>query len=93
MKLRRHTDLGEPHGRAALATSAQPWEDEADLARLMDRGKPMTSSEAEYGGGLIDVSTWSLTDLDSLPPGPLAYALRRLDEAGSGPVAGFQSAL
>ncbi|MEV4568598.1 hypothetical protein AB0K12_32930 [Nonomuraea sp. NPDC049419] len=53
----------------------------------------MTSSEAEYGGGLINVSDWSLTDLDSLPPGPLAYALRRLDEAGSGPVAGFQSAL
>ncbi|MEV4802363.1 FxSxx-COOH cyclophane-containing RiPP peptide [Nonomuraea sp. NPDC049421] len=53
----------------------------------------MTSSDAEYGGGLIDVSDWSLTDLDSLPPTPLTHALRRLVEADSGPVAGFQSAL
>ncbi|MET8863538.1 hypothetical protein ABZW11_11325 [Nonomuraea sp. NPDC004580] len=53
----------------------------------------MTSSDAEYGGGLIDVSAWSLIDLDSLDSAPLAYALRRLVEADSGPVAGFQSAL
>ncbi|MEV0997197.1 FxSxx-COOH cyclophane-containing RiPP peptide [Nonomuraea sp. NPDC050202] len=48
----------------------------------------------EYGGGLIDVSGWSLADLDGLPPSPLTSALRRLvDEAGTGPVAGFQSAI
>lgn len=53
----------------------------------------MTSNEAGYGGGLIDVSEWSLTDLDNLPPSPLKQALQRLAEADSGPVAGFQSAL
>ncbi|UBU13640.1 FxSxx-COOH cyclophane-containing RiPP peptide [Nonomuraea gerenzanensis] len=54
----------------------------------------MDSAEGEYGGGLIDVSGWSLSDLDGLPSTPLTSALRRLvEETGSGPVAGFQSAL
>jgi FXSXX-COOH protein len=54
----------------------------------------MDSIDAEYGEGLIDVSGWSLSDLDKLPPSPLALALRRLiEEMDSGPVAGFQSAL
>ncbi|MCF6467599.1 FXSXX-COOH protein [Nonomuraea sp. MG754425] len=54
----------------------------------------MESVDGEYGGGLIDVSGWSLGDLDGLPSSPLTSALRRLvEESGSGPVAGFQSAL
>ncbi|MEU8247249.1 FxSxx-COOH cyclophane-containing RiPP peptide [Nonomuraea sp. NPDC048916] len=51
-------------------------------------------SAEEYGGGLIDVSGLSLSDLDALDQPSLALALRRLvEDAGSGPVAGFQSAL
>ncbi|MEV1004923.1 FxSxx-COOH cyclophane-containing RiPP peptide [Nonomuraea sp. NPDC050202] len=54
----------------------------------------MSSVDGEYGGWLLDVSGWNLRDLDALPSSPLTQALRRLvDEAGSGPVAGFQSAL
>ncbi|MEV5329037.1 FxSxx-COOH cyclophane-containing RiPP peptide [Nonomuraea fastidiosa] len=54
----------------------------------------MTSKETEYGGGLVDVSGLSLTELESLPASRLTTALKRLvDEVDSGPVAGFQSAL
>ena len=49
----------------------------------------------EFGTGLIDVTGFSLSQLDELGESSrLALALRRLvEETDSGPVAGFQSSL
>ncbi|GIH63332.1 FxSxx-COOH cyclophane-containing RiPP peptide [Microbispora siamensis] len=48
----------------------------------------------EYGGGLIDVTGLSLSELGQVSDDVLAPALRRLvEEDGSVPYAGFQSAI
>jgi len=48
----------------------------------------------EYGGGLVDVTGLSLSDLEGLKGSKLESAMRRfVEEADSGPVAGFQSAV
>jgi FXSXX-COOH protein len=49
---------------------------------------------AEYGGGLVDVTGLSLSDLEGIDGSRLELALRRLtEEADFGPTAGFQSAI